>query len=99
MQLNRGCSGGFPSTNEWEGTMDPVEFRVRPVAAGWILETSASLAPLAFRAGGAAERKADALAQAMTAAGVDAKVVVLDRAGQVAGVRWYWAAEPDMALA
>ncbi|WP_296598342.1 hypothetical protein [Phenylobacterium sp.] len=79
--------------------MQAVEFRVRPVPSGWLLESSANLAPLAFRAGGAAERKADGLAQAMTAAGVDARVVVLDLAGQVAGVRWYRAAEIDMARA
>ncbi len=77
--------------------MQPVEFRVQPVDAGWMIEASAGLAPLAFHTGGMAERKAEALAKAMTAAGVDAKVVVLDRARQVVGVRWYWASEDAVA--
>lgn len=71
--------------------MDAMKLLVRPVAGGWIVEASAGLAPLAFQTGGTAERKAAQLAQAIAATGADAKVTVLDHAGQLVGARWFWA--------
>ena len=74
--------------------MDTVEFRVRPVAGGWIVEGPPDLAPLVVRSGGRAEAKAEALARAMTAAGVDVRLVVYDQANQPVGSKWFWGQEP-----
>jgi hypothetical protein len=74
--------------------MRAVDFRVAPVAGGWIVEGPSGLAPLVARSGGRAEATAEALAKAMTAAGVDARVVVFDQADQPVGSKWFWAQEP-----
>jgi hypothetical protein len=74
--------------------MKPAEFRVVPVAGGWMVEGPSGLAPLVVGSGGRAEAKAEALAKAMTATGVDVRVVVLDQANQPVGSKWFWAQEP-----
>jgi hypothetical protein len=74
--------------------MSDVEFRVRPVAGGWMVESSDALAPQVFRSGGVAERRAERLARAVTLAGKDARVVILDRAQQLVGSKRFWAVEP-----
>jgi hypothetical protein len=73
--------------------MQTIDVRVSPVADGWIVETCTRGAPLLFRAGGRAEARAEALAKAITAAGDDARLTILDRSGQVVGTRWFWARE------
>lgn len=73
--------------------MQSVDFRVVPVPGGWLVVGPPDLAPLVVRSGGRAEAKAEALARAMTAAGVDTRVVVLDRAGQAIGTKRFWSQE------
>lgn len=58
---------------------------------GWLVKAPAGLEPLLFRSGARAEREAEGLARALTAAGRDIKVVVLDRSGQLAGSKRFWA--------
>lgn len=67
--------------------MQTADFRVSPISGGWIVECPQGFAPLVFKSGGRAEAKADALARAMAATGVDARVTVLDRAGQRVGAK------------
>jgi hypothetical protein len=74
-----------------------VDLRVRPVACGWLLESSGPVAPLVFRSGGAAERSAEDLAKALGAAGLDTRVLVLDRREQLVGAKRFWAWEPGAA--
>lgn len=73
--------------------MKAVEFRVLPVDGGWMVEGPDGLAPLVVRSGGRAEAKAEALAKAMTATGVDVRVAVFDQARQPVGTKWFWAQE------
>lgn len=74
--------------------MTAVEFRILPIAGGWMVEGPPDLAPLVVRSGGRAEAKAEALAKAMTAAGTDVRVAVFDQAKQPVGVKWFRAREP-----
>lgn len=67
--------------------VETVEFRVAPVAGGWMIEGPPSLQPLVVRSGGRAEAKAEALARAVTATGAHTSVVVLDRRGAPIGVK------------
>lgn len=71
--------------------MKDVEFLVSPISGGWMVQGGLDLEPLVFRSGARAEAKAEALAKAMTAAGVDARVVILDRTGQMVGAKRFWA--------
>ncbi len=73
--------------------MRSVEFLVSPITGGWMVKGGPDLEPLVFRSGGRAEAKAVAMAQAMTAAGVDTQVVILDRSGQMVGTKRFWARE------
>lgn len=73
--------------------MKAVDFRVMPVGGGWIVQGPPGLAPLVVRSGGRAEASAEALAKGMTAAGVDARVVIFDQAEQPVGSKWFWAQE------
>jgi hypothetical protein len=73
--------------------MRTLDFRVTPVAGGWMVE-GPGLAPLVVRSGGRAELKAETLAKAMTAAGVDTRVIVFDREGTPVGTKRFWAQEP-----
>ncbi len=75
--------------------MRSVEFLVSPVTGGWMVKGGPDLEPLMFRSGGRAEAKAEAMAKAMTAAGVDTQVVVLDRSGQMVGTKRFWARETE----
>jgi len=75
--------------------MQTVDFLVCPIDGGWMVEGPPALAPLVLHSGGRAEAKAEALAKAMTATGVDARVVVFDRAGQPIGTKRFWALEPS----
>jgi hypothetical protein len=74
--------------------MYDAEFVVSPVEGGWMVESSTGLAPLMFYSGARAEAKAEAIARAITASGLDARVVVLDRTGRLAGTKRFWAQEP-----
>lgn len=71
--------------------MKAVEFRVLPVDGGWMVEGPDGLAPIVVRSGGRAEAKAEALAKAMTATGVDVRVTVFDQTRQPVGTKWFWA--------
>jgi hypothetical protein len=69
--------------------MKPAEVRVVPIAGGWMVEGASGLAPLVVGSGGRAEAKAEALAKAIAATGVDVRVVVFDRANQPVGSKWF----------
>ena len=59
--------------------------RIRAVPGGWMLDNDLTGAPLMFRSGGAAERKARELARLHAVQGEAAEVLVHDRAGDLVG--------------
>lgn len=59
--------------------------RIKAVPGGWMLDDPVSGAPLMFRSGGAAERKAKELARLHAGLGDQAQVLVQDRTGSVVG--------------
>lgn len=71
--------------------MDDVLLRVRPLAGGWMVDSSGALQALQFHAGGRAEAQAHRLARAIALSGDDARVVVHDRLDRVVGSRRYFA--------
>lgn len=58
---------------------------IRAVPGGWMLDNDLTGAPLMFRSGGAAERKARELAHLHAAQGETAEVLVHDRTGELVG--------------
>lgn len=71
-----------------------VHILVGPAAGGgWRIDCDLPLEPAYFRSGARAEQTARALAARMSAAGIDAKVVIADRRDQVVATQRYFA--PD----
>ncbi len=64
------------------------------VGGGWRVDCDMPLEPAYFRSGARAEQTARTLAERVSAAGVDAKVIIADRRDQVVATQRYFAPEP-----